>query len=443
MRARFASMLAVSLALALVGPAAAQRRPRETSPATPPIVITNGTLRPGNGPAIESATVIVRGDRVEAAGAGLAVPAGATVIDAQGGVITPGLVSTMTAIGLEEIELERASRDTGPEGDDADPIRAAFSAADGFNPLSSLLAVARLGGITSAMSVPEGGLVPGTSAWIDLVGPSAALRTDAVLQPALALHVSLNDEGIDAAGGARSAAILRLRELLDDAQLYARQRAAFDRGDFRDTDVSRLDLERVGEALAGRLPVVVKASRASDILRVIELGRQYGLRVVIAGAEEGWMVAAELAAANVPVIVQAMTNLPERFSRLHARYDNPALLARAGVRVILTSPGAWDVRNLRQEAGNAVAWGMDPDAALAAITSVPADVFGMREHGVIAAGRRANLVVWDADPFETTSAPTHVIVAGRDLPLRSRQTLLLERYRSLDRVPRGFATPRE
>ncbi|WP_236605525.1 amidohydrolase family protein [Sandaracinus amylolyticus] len=427
--------LAVIALLAITLPTSAQRRPTTTEP---PIVITGATVRPGNGPPIENATVIVRGDRLEAVGAGLAAPAGATVIDATGAVITPGLVATMTALGLEEIELERASRDTGPEGDDADAIRAAFSAADGYNPLSTLIPVARLGGITSVTSVPEGGLVPGTSAWADLLGASPTVGTDAVLTPVLALHVSLNDEGIDAAGGARSSAITRLRELLDDARLYARQRTAFDRGDFRDTDVSRLDLERVGEALAGRIPVVIKVSRAVDIVRTIALGREYGLRIVLAGVEEGWMVAPQIAAANVPVIVQAMTNLPERFSRLHARYDNAALLARAGVRVMLMSPGAWDARNLRQEAGNAVAWGMDPDAALAAITSLPAEVFGMRDHGVIAAGRRANLVVWSGDPFETTSAPTHVIVAGRDLPLRSRQTLLLERYRSLDSVPRGW-----
>jgi imidazolonepropionase-like amidohydrolase len=293
-----------------------------------------------------------------------------------------------------------------------------------------------MGGITTAMSVPEGGLVPGTSSWVDLAGRRSS---QAVVREVLALHVSLDDQGLAASGGARPAAITRLRELLDDARLYATRAAQFDRGEFRDTDTSRLDLVRVGDALAGRIPVVVRVSRASDISRVLALAADYRLRIVLAGAEEAWMVAPEIAAANVPVIVQAMANLPSTFSALHTRYDNAALLARAGVRVILTSPGAWDVRNLRQEAGNAVAWGMDRDAALAAITSVPAQVFGLEaDYGTIAPGRLANLVLWSGDPFELTTAPRHLWVRGREIPLRSRQTLLFERYRSLGSVPRGW-----
>jgi imidazolonepropionase-like amidohydrolase len=344
----------------------------------------------------------------------------------------------MTSIGLHEIELERSTRDTGPEFEDPtrDPIRAAFSAADGYNPLSTLIPVARMGGVTTAMSTPEGGLVSGTSAWVDLAGRSVA---EAVRREHLALHVNLDDDGIAAAGGARPSAWTRLRELFDDARLYMRQRAAFDRGQFRDTHASRLDLERVGQALERRFPIVIRASRASDLSRAIAFAREYRFDLVLAGAEEAWMVARELADARVPVIVQAMANLPSRFSALHTRYDNAAILARAGVRVILMSPGAWDVRNLRQEAGNAVAWGMDHEAALAAITSVPAEVFGMdRDYGTITVGRLANLVVWSGDPFELTTVPRRIFVRGSEIPLRSRQTLLFERYRSLGRGPRGW-----
>lgn len=433
----------IALVLVLAPRASAQRRittRRATAPETS-FAIVGATVRTGEGPAIENATIVVRGERIVSVGAG-AAPAGATVIDGAGMIVTPGLISTMTSIGLGEIELEQSARDAEPEGDDAtiDPIRAAFSAADGYNPLSTLIPVARLGGITTAMSVPEGGLVSGTSAWVDLAGRAPG---DVIARELLALHVSLDDEGVAAAGGARSSAITRLRELLEDARLFARQRAAFDRGDFRDTDISRLDLERVTQALAGTIPVVIRVSRASDILRTVALAREHGLRLVIAGAEEGWMVAPQLAEADVPVIVQPLTNLPERFSSLHARYDNAALLSRAGVRVMLMEAGAWDVRNLRQEAGNAVAWGMDPDAALAAITSLPAAVFGMdADYGAIAPGRLANLVVWSGDPFEMTTSPVHVFVRGRELPLRSRQTLLLERYRTLDTVPRGWTSIR-
>ncbi len=430
-------VLAGAGAAALVAapaPASAQRRAAAAAPETVTAIV-GATLRPGAGPTLENATIVIRGERIVSVAAAAAAPAGATVIDARGLVVTPGFVAAMTPIGLGEIELERSTMDVAPEGEGADAVRAAFSAADAYNPLSTLIPVARLGGVTTAISTPEGGLVSGTAAWVDLAGrdPIAAVHA-----PRCSLHVDLGDRGVAAGGGSRASALTRLRELLDDARLYARSRAGYDRGQFRHSDTSRLDLERVGEALAGRVPVVVRVSRAADIVRVLALGAEYGLRVVLSDVEEGWMVADRIAAANVPVIVRPLTNLPERFSSLHARYDNAALLAAAGVRVILQTQGAWDVHNLRQEAGNAVAYGMSPDAALAGLTSVPAAVFGMdADYGTVAPGRVASLVVWSGDPFELTTVARHVIVRGRDMPLRSRQTVLFERYRRLEDIRRG------
>ena len=167
-----------------------------------------------------------------------------------------------------------------------------------------------------------------------------------------------------AAGGARPATLGRLREALDDARLYSTQRAAYDRRGLREMNVSRADLERLVEALSGRLPVVVRVARADDIVRVLELARAYGLRLVLSGVEEGWKVADAIAAAGVPCIVVPLANLPERFARLGTRYDNAALLARAGVRLVLTTDGAHGLRNLRQEAGNAIGDGLDPALAL-------------------------------------------------------------------------------
>lgn len=423
----------------LVAPAAAQPRrgAAVATTITTEIAITGARLRQGDGHDVDHATIVIRGDRIVSVTPGGAAPAGATVIDATGLNVTPGLVSLMTSIGLGEIELETSTMDTGQEGDDADAIRAAFSAADGYNPLSTLIPVARLGGVTSALSVPEGGLVPGTSAWVDLAGRTL---TSVVRDDTAALHVSFDDGGFSAAHGARSSAIAALRELFDDARLYQRSRAQYDRGQFRDTDVSRLDLERVGAALGGQMPIVVRTARASDILRVLALADEYGIEhLVLAGVEEGWMVAQEIQAAHVPVIVEPMANLPTRFSALHTRYDNAALLSQAGVEVMLMSPGAWDVHNVRQEAGNAVANGMEWDAALRAVTSLPARVFGLdADYGTIAPGHIANLVVWSGDPFELTTVPRHVIIRGHDVPLRSRQTELFERYRSLGDVSRGY-----
>ncbi len=315
-------IVALAIVLGLAAPAAAQPRTRTEPASAPAWAITGARLCTGDAPPMENATVVVRGERIVSLGAGAAAPTGATVIDASGLTLTAGFVSLMTPIGLAEIELEPSTRDTGHDGDDGDPIRAAFSAADGYNPLSVLVPVARLGGITTALSVPDGGFVSGTSAWVDLAGRTPA----SVHEPVAALHVSFDDEGFTAEHGARSAAMLALRELLDDARLYARSRAQYDRGEFRDTDVSRLDLERVVAALNREIPVVVRTARSTDIVRIIALAAEYGLALVLAGVEEGWMVAQEIADAHVPVIVEPLVDLPTRFSAIHQRYDNAALL---------------------------------------------------------------------------------------------------------------------
>ncbi len=426
------------LSLLLMTFVSAHARAQDDAPSV--YVIDNGLLWTGEGePA--AGTVVIRDGRIVAAGPNAAAPAGATRIDAAGGIVTAGLVAAGTPIGLVEIGAEDSTRDSAPEsteGEPADPVRAAFSAADGFNPRSTLIPVARMGGVTSALSTPVGGLVPGTSAWLDLRGDTPA---EMIARPDAALHVSLNDSGVAAAGGAMPSALMRLRELFEDARLYARSRAAYDRRGLRELSISRLDLERVNEALAGRIPVVVKVSRAADILRVLELARQYRLRLVLAGVEEGWRVADEIAAADVPVMVHPLSNLPTSFSALGTRYDNAALLAAAGARVILTTAmhhGAHDVRQLRQEAGNAVAWGMDRGAALRAVTVEPARVFGMdRDHGQLAPGQVANVVVWNGDPFELTTWATHVFVRGEPTPMTSRQERLFERYRDLSQVRLG------
>ncbi len=387
----------------------------------------------GDGAVLEESTVVVAGDRVSRIVPGRAPGSSGAILEGRGLVLTPGFIALETHLGLAEIELEESTRDTGHE-EEPDAIRAAFTAADGYNPLSTLIPVARLGGVVAALSTPDGGLVSGTSSFVDLAGRDRSVIRDDVG----ALHVDLTAGGVGAAHGARPAALQRLRELFDDARLFARQRAAFDRAQMRETGVSRPDLERVVLALDGTIPVFVRVSRAADILGVLSLAEDYDLDLVLVGVEEGWMVADAIVAAEVPVIVHPLGNLPSHFGALHTRYDNAALLAAAGVRVAIYEPGAWDVRNLRQEAGNAVAWGMPPDAALAAITSVPADLAGQgADYGIIAPGSVASMVLWSGDPFETSTRPVRVWVRGRSLPLRSRQTELFERYRDLGAVRRG------
>jgi len=187
----------------------------------------------------------------------------------------------------------------------------------------------------------------------------------------------------------------------------------------------------------GRQPIAIEANRASDIEMALQIAREYSLKMMIVGAEEGWMVAPKLAAARIPVLIGAMSNIPTSFSTLGARQENAGLLRAAGVSVALIGNGPGDedsfnVRNIRQEAGNAIAYGLPWNDALRAVTLGPAEMFGVADRvGSLQAGREANVVIWSADPFEFSTVPEHVFVRGRESTTPSRQDELERRYRTL------------
>jgi imidazolonepropionase-like amidohydrolase len=390
------------------------------------VAITGATVYTGAAEPLEGATVLIEGSRVQAVGRNLGLPRNARVIDARGAVVTPGLIDAFSRLGLEEVVGESTSVEAVADPL-ADPVRAALRAADGFDPLSLTLAPARAGGITSAAIVPLGGLVAGQSAWVDLV-PGEPVR-----RARLALHVRI---GADAGSGeqparpgARALGLSRLRELFADARLYRGNRGPYLSGRLRELSVSAADLDVLGRALAGELPVVFRVDRSADILRVLELAERERLRAVLAGVAEGWLVAERIAKAGVPVIADALDNLPASFDKLRARDDNVALLHAAGVRVALSGLGdSHFAPRLRHSAGNAVAAGMPRAAAIAAITRVPAQIFGLDDAGVLRAGAQANLVIWNGDPLELGTWATHVFVRGRELELDTRQDALTRRY---------------
>jgi imidazolonepropionase-like amidohydrolase len=252
-------------------------------------------------------------------------------------------------------------------------------------------------------------------------------------EPRAAMIAALGEDGVASSGGARGGAALRLREVLEDARFWAARRAAFDAGDSRELSESRLDLAALQPVLSGEIPLLVQVHRASDILAVLALAREYGFRPVIVGGAEAWMVADRLTAADVPVILKPITSLPSEFERLGARFDNAALLARAGVRVAFSTFENHRAPAMAQEAGNAVRFGLDAESALRAVTLAPAEIYGVADrYGSVEPGKIANLVVWPGDPFEAATLPETVLVRGQVVPMRSRQTDLLERYRTLE-----------
>lgn len=338
---------------------------------------------------------------------------------------TPGFVAAPSNLGLVEVSLEKSTLDEAPTEDPlaASDIRADFRAADGFNPASSLMPVARLGGITSVVAAPSGGVLSGVSAFADLVDQDLG---HGIVTEQVALHIDLDASG---ERGGRPAVFARLRQAFEAARVFKGAGRRYDAAKTRPLSFSVAALRNLARALNKELPVVVKVSRASDIRVTLRFAKRYGLRLILQGAEEAWTLAPELASLQVPVIVRPLQNLPVQFAALRSRFDNAAILERAGVAVAFMTSGAHDVANLRQEAGNAVAHGMSWQGALSALTSVPAQLFGVKDRGTLAAGKVANVVLWDGDPFELTSSPVALVIRGRSIPLVSRQTALFERYR--------------
>lgn len=395
---------------------------------------TDATIWTGDGEVIEGGMLVTTGERITSVGKAGPLPAEAQVTSVRGSIITPGWVATESPLGLLEIELEASTVDARPRREErAAAIRAGQSAADGYNPLSSLLAVARRAGITSAVSTPDGGLISGTSAWADLLD---RFPSTPVVREDIALHANV----FEMDDATRPFALSKLREALQSARLYSRSPDAYDRGQTRDLELSVSDLDRLSRVFGGGLPLVVKVARGADILRLLSLAKGYALKLILSGVDEGWTVAAQIAAARVPVIVDPTRNLPYSFSSVNARRENAAILSAAGVNVILSTFDAHTAHNLRQLAGNAVAFGMSQRAALRALSLEPATAFGMgQNYGLLAPGKVANFSVWNGDPFELSTWATHVVIRGTLTSTRSRQDALFERYREVARAPRGRA----
>jgi imidazolonepropionase-like amidohydrolase len=415
-----------------------------------PIAITNARIETA-GPAgsIPSGTLVMDNGRILAVGANVAIPAGAQVIDAKGGVVTPGLVLATSSLSISEIEQVPSTRDDGA----GNQVGAAFDPSAGVNPDSPNIGLARLNGATRAFLTPVSGrsgggahahddsayetagghtdndptLFAGQSIGIQL----AADSSDLIFKTNAGMVLEYGESAAAAAGGSRGASLVILKRVLADVRHFAANRAVYDKGEGRDLMVSRLDAEALLPVVQGRTPLLVRVSSANDIRQILKLARDEGLKVVLEGAEEGWRVAPLIAAARVPVIIDSQAALPQNFESLGTTLRNAELLNRAGVSVSIM--GSRDYNNLRQSrvnAGTAVAHGLPYQAALQAITLNPAKIWGVdRELGSLEVGKLADVVVWTGEPMEGQSYPTAVYIAGVNQPMTSRSTQLAERYK--------------
>jgi imidazolonepropionase-like amidohydrolase len=375
----------------------------------------------------------MRAGKIAAVGSSVQVPAGAQTIDAAGKIVTPGLFDSATQIGI--VEIPGGAQGTADQSTTDTRISAAFTVVDSFNANTTVIPVTRVEGITRALVMPErtGNVLLGQAAVVDLSGAQAP---DSITRAPAAMIAVLGEAGAAVAGGSRATAMLRLREALEDAGDFARNRVAYNAAQRREYVRGRLDLEALRPVLRGEIPLAVQANRASDLLAAIRLADEFKLRLILMGAAEGWMVAGDLAKRNVAVVIKPLTDIPS-FDGLGATLENAARLAQAGVTVAISSFDTHNARNLRQQAGNAISYGLDHDAALKSVTLVPAQLWGVADRiGSLDVGKDADVVVWSGDPFELTTRAEHVFIRGREVSQDTRQRELLKRYRDLRTLPK-------
>ncbi len=419
--------------LAVATPAAAQS-----------VAIVNARLVIGDGSApIQGGTVIVRDGRIVAAGAGIAAPAGIETVDAGGRWVTPGIVAGFTRLGIIEVDAVDPTNDSGAS---TSPFHAAIDIASAVNPRTSSIPLNRAEGVTRAIVAPDnsGSVFAGMGAVIDL-----GADRDAVTRPRAFQFMEYGEAGARAGGGSRPAAIAQFRNALVQARDYARNPAGYaDLG--KDALLTRADAEALGAVVSGRMPLLIHVERASDILVLLDLKREMpALKLVFVGAAEGWIVAAQIAAAHVPVIANALTDLPSSFEQLGSTQSNIGRMKAAGVQVgigMINDNDARQARLEKQYAGNLVALtrmpgatGLDWNSAFAAISSIPAEAIGMGgEIGSLRPGRRGDVVIWSGDPLELDAAALSVYIDGVKQPLETRQGMLRDRYL----VPEEGALPK-
>lgn len=431
-------LLAVSAAALMASPALAQSL----------TAITGGRILTGTGE-IASGTVVIENGRVVSVGTGPA-PSGARIIDASGKVVAPGFVVVDSGLGAQEVSSVGGTNDLSSR---ANTIGASFDLSYGLDPWSITLPVARLGGITRAIVTPAhaggggghtnhqddgytAGIADGLQAPSLFAGQAAAIHlaqgTDILVQPRIAMVAPFGEAGSGVSGGARGTTFTQFLETVAEVRLYARNKAAYDRAGLRDLSLSRADLEALIPVVEGRMPLIVTVRRAADILQVLRLAREQNLKIILDGADEGWLVAPQIAAANVPVLLNPIDNLPANLESRASRMENAAALQAAGVLIAIkgNEGSVHRAREARYNAGNAVSHGLDYDDAIAALTVNPARIFGFGgRFGQLTPGAAADVVIWSGDPLEPLSQAEQVFINGQEQPMTSRQYLLRDRYR--------------
>ncbi|HEV7486099.1 MAG TPA: amidohydrolase family protein [Thermoanaerobaculia bacterium] len=396
------------------------------------VAIRNATIVPVSSATIPNGTIVFSNGLITGVGATVSIPANATVIDGTGLFVYPGLIDAGSHVGLEEISAVPGTVDTAELGDINPNARAEVA----VNPHSNVIPVTRVNGITSVVTEPEGGIISGSSAMINLAGWTPQEMT---LKAPLAMHIHFPrlrtnsfDEQPQDEEAAKDAAknytkqIDKLRDVFRDAQAYAKASAAH---------VKRVDRDLILEALVpvveGREPVVMHANLERDIRAALKFADEFKLKVILADAEDVARVIPELKSRNIPVILGPILSLPPREDDPYDLvYSNAKTLNDAGILFAIQSSDAHNARNLPYNAAACAAFGLPKDVALRSITLAPAQIFGVADKvGSLETGKLANIIVTDGDPLEIVTHVKRLFIGGEEITLDTNQTLLYEKFR--------------
>jgi len=405
----------------------------------PTYVIRGGTVVPVVGARIPNGTVVIANGRIQSVGANVQAPAGATIIDATGMFVYPGMIDGGTQLGLTEIGSVPGSTDTREIGD-FNPQDVALTA---VNASSELIPVSRVNGVTTAITSATGALMSGSAALVDLVGwtPDEMAIKTRVAQ--VMSYPSAGGGGGRGGGGfggrppgdaaeTASRQVRAFRDFLADARSYADVKAKIAAGGTV-PNAPRVNqaMESLVPVIRGEMPVIFDVSSIDQIRGVLTLADSFKLKVILRGPRDAWRVADTLAARGIPVIVGPTTQTPGAEDPYDALYAQPGVLAKAGVKIAFQTSGASDVRDLPYNAALATAYGLDMDEAIKALTINPAQMFGVADkYGSLEAGKIANVMVTTGNPLDVRSNVKYLFIRGQAIPLTDRHTKLYEQYRA-------------
>ncbi len=398
-----------------------------------PIALTNARIITVTGDTLTDATLLMQAVRIVALGSNVDIPDDTRIIDCSGLTIYPGLIDTGTQLGLVEVSSLPETRDASELGDLSPQMKALTA----VNPNGVAIPVTRVSGVTTVLTEPSGGMLPGQSALINLHGYTptqmyAGFSAMTLAFPSTGRRGRFDQRSDEDIKKATDRALKKLNDTFDSAELYHRIDSTY-RADPEEGRRPEYvpSIDALLPVVRSEQTLIIRVNAAKDILAAVDWVKDRKLeKVIFSGVAEGWRVADKIAESGIPCLVGPVLSIPTRDSdRYDKAYRNAALLHEAGVKIALRSGETENARNLPYNAGFAAAYGLGAGEALRAITIVPAQLFGVAdERGSLEVGKEATLFVTDGDPFETKTQVHHVFIGGYEVPMESRHTLLYEEF---------------